>query len=78
MPLVEFLDEFSLHRNARYNAGERAMVTDDEARDIVRQHAGFVVQDIRGYDVQPSELTQKALSNPPFHKQIKGAPVAKS
>lgn len=77
MPLVEFLEAFSLHRNARYNAGERAMVTEDEACDVVRQHAGFIVQDIRGYDAQPSELTQKALNNPPVHKQIKGAPVAK-
>lgn len=77
MPVMEFYEGFSLHRNARYNKGERAMVTETEAKDIVQQKAGFIVQDSRGYDAEPTETTRKALANPPAHKQMKGAPVAK-
>ena len=78
MPVVEFYESFSLHRNARYNKGEHAMVTDAEAKEIMQQKAGFIVQDLHGYDYQPSETTHKAFSAPPSHKQIKGAPVAKA
>ena len=78
MPIVEFYESFSLHRNARYNKGEQAMVTDAEAKEITQQQSGFIVQDLRGYDYQPSEITYKAFVNPPSHKQIKGAPVAKA
>ena len=77
MPVVEFYEAFRLHRNALYNKGERAMVTDAEAKEIAQQKAGFIVQDIRGYDYQPAGMT-RAFTGPPSHKQIKGAPVAKS
>lgn len=69
MPVVEFNQPFSLYRNALYNQGERAMVTDAEAAEIVQQQAGVIID-------ERSQAT-KAFSGPPTHKQIKGAPVAK-
>lgn len=71
MPLVEFTESFSLYRQAFYNKGERAMVTDTEAQDICEQHAGFLVQS------ENDSCSAKMVASPPAHKQIKGAPVAK-
>lgn len=74
MPVVQFYESFSLHRAARYNKDEQAMVTDADAKEIVQQKAGFIVQDVRGYDYSP---VTTAMNGPSAHKQIKGAPVAK-
>jgi cation diffusion facilitator CzcD-associated flavoprotein CzcO len=64
MPVVLFDKKFIVRHGPQYNPGERAMLTDEEALDAIRQEAATVVDD--------------AMAAPPAHKQIKSPPSAKA
>lgn len=73
MPLVEFRQPFQIHRGPLFNAGERALVSDAEARAALQQRAGILIQDARGYEYDG----RRALLSPPSHKQVTAPPAKK-
>lgn len=64
MPVVEFTDTF-LMRGGQLNRGDRALLSDYEAEQALRARVAVLVEDA------------KAILEPPAHKQIRRAAIAK-
>lgn len=73
MPVVEFRETFTMHRGPSFNRGERALLSDEDARAAIRQRSAIRMQNPEGYEYDG----RKALFAAPSHKQIKTPPASK-
>lgn len=70
MITVEFLRPFRMRGGARFNVGEQAGLTDDDAADAVRQGVARIV-------TRPSRTMTAGISTPPADKMLHGPEVKK-